>query len=182
MTLLRAASLAAVGLLALAAYAAPVKVTGGEVVGVQADTLKTYLGIPYAAPPVGELRWRAPQAVVPWKGVKEARSFAPACAQSAPWVTMPKSEDCLYLNIWAPEKASKLPVIVWFHGGGYYGALQRSPASMAPTWPSMAPSSSRSTIASASSVSLRIRNCRPSRPTGPPATRASWTRSPRCAG
>ena len=127
MTLLRAASLAAVGLLALAAYAAPVKVTGGEVVGVQADTLKTYLGIPYAAPPVGELRWRAPQAVVPWKGVKEARSFAPACAQSAPWVTMPKSEDCLYLNIWAPEKASKLPVIVWFHGGGYYGGTAAQP-------------------------------------------------------
>jgi para-nitrobenzyl esterase len=110
-----------------AADLGPVKVTGGEVVGLRAGALTTYLGIPFAAPPVGELRWRAPQAVVPWKGVKEARSFSAACAQTAVWITLPKSEDCLYLNIWAPGNANKLPVIVWIHGGGYYGGTAAQP-------------------------------------------------------
>lgn len=105
----------------------PVKVTGGDIVGLRAGTLKTYLGVPFAAPPVGNFRWRAPQAVVPWKGVKEARSFSAACAQTAAWITNPKSEDCLYLNIWTPEKARKLPVIVWIHGGGYYGGTAAQP-------------------------------------------------------
>ena len=125
---LRAVTLIAFCLAALAAGAghaaeltSPVKVTGGDIVGSRAGAMKTYLGVPFAAPPVGNLRWRAPQAVVPWKGVREARSFAPACAQTAEWITHPKGEDCLYLNIWTPEKASKLPVIVWIHGGGYYG-------------------------------------------------------------
>ena len=110
-----------------AADLAPVKVSGGEIVGSRLGTLTTYLGVPFAAPPVGDLRWRAPQPVVPWTGVKEARSFSPACAQTAVWITTPKSEDCLYLNIWAPEKARKLPVIVWIHGGGYYGGTGAQP-------------------------------------------------------
>ncbi|GJJ04421.1 hypothetical protein RugamoR64_49590 [Duganella rhizosphaerae] len=105
----------------------PVKVTGGDVVGVQAGKLKTYLGIPFAAPPVGIFRWRAPQAVVPWKGVKQARNFSPACAQTAEWISNPKSEDCLYLNVWSPERAEKLPVIVWIHGGGLYGGTAAQP-------------------------------------------------------
>lgn len=99
----------------------PVKVTGGRIVGTQADGIKIFKGIPFAAPPVGELRWRLPQAVQPWKGVRKARDFAPACAQTAAWMAEPKSEDCLYLNVWAPEHAKRLPVIVWIHGGGYYG-------------------------------------------------------------
>jgi para-nitrobenzyl esterase len=110
-----------------AQLAGPVKVTGGEIVGSQVATIKTYLGIPYAAPPVGGLRWRAPQPVVPWTGVKEARSFSPACAQTATWLPNPKSEDCLYLNIWAAEKAKNLPVMVWIHGGGYYGGTAAQP-------------------------------------------------------
>jgi para-nitrobenzyl esterase len=110
-----------------AAEPGPVRVTGGEIVGARAGTLTTYLGVPFAAPPVGDLRWRAPQAVVPWKGVREARSFSAACAQTAVWITLPKSEDCLYLNVWAPEKAKKLPVIVWIHGGGYYGGTAAQP-------------------------------------------------------
>lgn len=110
-----------------AAEPGPVKVTGGEVVGSRAGALTTYFGIPFAAPPVGNLRWQAPQPVVPWKGVKEARSFSAACAQTAVWITMPKSEDCLYLNVWAPEKARKAPVIVWIHGGGYYGGTGAQP-------------------------------------------------------
>ena len=131
---LRASTLVALWLLALSVRAghaaqltSPVKVTGGDMVGLRADALKTYLGIPFAAPPVGKLRWRTPQPVVPWKGVKQALSFSPACAQTVEWVTIPKSEDCLYLNIWAPEKARKLPVIVWIHGGGFFGGTAGHP-------------------------------------------------------
>jgi para-nitrobenzyl esterase len=129
---LRAAALVAGCLLAGAAGAvqltAPVQVTGGRIVGMSGrDHVDTFLGIPFAAPPVGKLRWRAPQPVAPWQGVKQATAFAPACAQAAAWITTPKSEDCLYLNVWAPQKASKLPVIVWIHGGGFYGGTAAMP-------------------------------------------------------
>lgn len=107
--------------------AGPVKITGGEITGAQAGTVKTWLGIPYAAPPVGDLRWRAPQPVVPWQGTREARSFSAACSQTAEWITNPKSEDCLYLNVWAPDRAEKLPVLVWLHGGGFYGGTAAQP-------------------------------------------------------
>lgn len=96
---------------------APVQVTGGAIVGADDGTLRTYFGVPFAAPPVGNLRWRAPQPVVPWQGAKVTREYSPACSQTATWITNPKSEDCLYLNIWAPRDAKKLPVIVWIHGG-----------------------------------------------------------------
>jgi para-nitrobenzyl esterase len=111
----------------LAQATRPVTVSGGEIVGMRAAGLNTYLGIPYAAPPVGKLRWRAPQAVVPWKGVRQATGFSAACAQSAQWITHPKSEDCLYLNVWAPENAHRLPVLVWIHGGGFYGGTAAQP-------------------------------------------------------
>lgn len=106
---------------------APLKVSGGAIAGTRAEGLQTYLGIPYAAPPVGALRWRAPQPVAPWQGVKDTSRYASACAQTAEWITHPKSEDCLYLNVWAPAKAAKLPVIVWLHGGGYYGGTAAQP-------------------------------------------------------
>jgi len=99
----------------------PVSVTGGQISGADNGGVRTFLGVPFAAPPVGDLRWRAPQPVVPWEGVKETRAFSPVCRQTASWISNPQSEDCLYLNIWAPEKAEKLPVIVWIHGGGYFG-------------------------------------------------------------
>jgi para-nitrobenzyl esterase len=125
---LRAIGLVALGLLAFAVRAEPVQVTGGKVEGERSGALTRYLGIPFAAPPVGDLRWRAPQPVVPWSGVKQARSFSPACAQTAVWITLPKSEDCLYLNVWTPaQSAAKLPVIVWIYGGGFYGGTAAQP-------------------------------------------------------
>jgi para-nitrobenzyl esterase len=125
-----------VALMALPAFAQkatpPVQVTGGTISGTKSEGVKTFLGIPFAAPPVGDLRWRAPQTVVPWQGIKTATQFSPACAQKVDWVTGPKSEDCLYLNIWAPEKteaqnAQNLPVIVWIHGGAYEGGAASVP-------------------------------------------------------
>ncbi|MFP5389997.1 MAG: carboxylesterase/lipase family protein [Gammaproteobacteria bacterium] len=106
---------------------APVNVTGGAIAGTRAAGLASYLGVPFAAPPVGSLRWRAPQPVPPWHGVKATRAYGPACAQTAAWMTHPQSEDCLYLNIWAPERAARLPVIVWIHGGGFYGGTGAQP-------------------------------------------------------
>lgn len=130
----RATASLALCLLALSAGAAHaaehtgrVSVTGGGIAGSRAGELSVYLGVPFAAPPVGKLRWRAPQPVVPWKGVKQARSFSPACEQTAEWIPNRKSEDCLYLNIWTPEKAKNLPVIVWIHGGGFYGGTAAQP-------------------------------------------------------
>jgi para-nitrobenzyl esterase len=107
--------------------AGPIAVTGGAIAGIRTNGVAVFKGIPFAAPPVGPLRWRLPQPVPRWKGVREAREFAPACAQTAAWITEPKSEDCLYLNVWAPEGAGRLPVIVWIHGGGYYGGSGSQP-------------------------------------------------------
>jgi len=107
------------------ASAAPVQIESGTLQGVEADGLSIYKGVPYAAAPLGDLRWREPQAANSWKGVRKANAFAPACMQtgvSMPGETPPAvSEDCLYLNIWAPVRRAdkRLPVLVWIHGGGY---------------------------------------------------------------
>ncbi len=99
----------------------PVAVTGGRVQGTEAAAgVVAFKGIPFAAPPVGELRWRPPAAVVPWEGVRDAGEAGPICAQGAGGVG--QSEDCLFLNVWAPaETAEPLPVLYWIHGGGYTG-------------------------------------------------------------
>jgi len=101
------------------------KVTGGEVQGVVNGNVAAYKGIPFAAPPVGELRWKAPQPVKAWSGVKKVDAFAPGCMQDARLATMmggPQnfSEDCLYLNVWtgAKSKTEKLPVMVWISVAG----------------------------------------------------------------
>lgn len=105
----------------------PLEVSGGAIVGTQQAGVDEYLGVPFAAPPVGDLRWRRPQPVVPWTGQRETRAFSPACAQTVDWVSNPKSEDCLYLNVWAPREAKDLPVIVWIHGGAMKGGTPTQP-------------------------------------------------------
>ena len=103
-----------------------VKVEGGSITGFKKDGLKCFLGIPYAAPPTGKLRWKAPADVIPWKGVKECTKYGAICPQPTTnpiksW-TDEMSEDCLFLNVWSPAKSrdEKLPVMVWVHGGGFY--------------------------------------------------------------
>jgi para-nitrobenzyl esterase len=116
----------ALGALAATLAAAPVRTESGLVSGAVADGVQSWKGIPFAAPPVGDLRWRAPRPPAPWTGVKQAIAHASDCMQlpfpsdAAPLGT-PPSEDCLYLNVWAPEKpaAPKLPVMVWVYGGGF---------------------------------------------------------------
>jgi para-nitrobenzyl esterase len=102
------------------------QVTGGTVEGASAGGVDAFLGIPFAAPPVGDLRWRPPGAVVPWTGVRPARAVASDCMQDKASNPLPAgyensiSEDCLYLNAWRPRGATApLPVMVWIHGGAF---------------------------------------------------------------
>ena len=95
------------------------RVEGGLIEGTADEGLTIYKGIPFAAPPIGELRWKAPQPVQPWDGVLETKEFAPSPMQAD--TTISTSEDCLYLNVWTPAKSKKdrLPVMVWIYGGGF---------------------------------------------------------------
>ncbi|RIV75528.1 carboxylesterase/lipase family protein [Pelagerythrobacter aerophilus] len=116
------------------AGAPQVTIEQGQLAGTREGELAVYRGIPYAAPPVGERRWKPPGPAPNWSGVRSAPEFGPACTQPA----LPPSslyyeplrrtsEDCLTLNVWAPERARKAPVIVWLHGGSLRVGSSASP-------------------------------------------------------
>lgn len=113
---------------ALAQEAPVVDAFAGRVRGTASEDVHVFRGIPYARPPVGELRWRAPVQLPRWQGVRDATQFGAACVQPpspessiyySTYAAM--SEDCLFLNIWAPANARKAPVLVWIHGGSLLG-------------------------------------------------------------
>jgi len=113
-----------------------IQTSSGQVRGELVGNVSVFKGIPYAAPPVGEYRWRPPQPVIPWEGIRDALAFGPDCAQGG-WGTASgtiregSSEDCLYLNLWIPAGArpkNKRPVMVWIHGGAFVGGSGASAA------------------------------------------------------
>ncbi len=117
------------------AMTAPVATQAGLVQGRVEGEISVFRGIPFAAPPVGDLRWKAPQPSAKWAGVRAATAFAPACPQlpfgGPVFPVLPTSEDCLYLNVWAPAQhaapAAPLPVMVWIYGGSFTGGATGFP-------------------------------------------------------
>ncbi len=131
--------LAAIAALALASPAFAqepvVNAPSGSVQGTLDGSIREFKGIPYAVPPTGGMRWRPPAPMQPWKGVRKAVDFGPACVQPqgksqsvySPAAPLPVSEDCLTLNIWAPANAKNAPVFFWIHGGALTSGSSREP-------------------------------------------------------
>ncbi|MEN3950142.1 carboxylesterase family protein [Iodidimonas sp. SYSU 1G8] len=116
------------------AHAAPeIVLAEGRIAGTVINGYEAYLGIPYAAPPIGNLRWRPPQAVKPWSGVLDASDFGAVCPQPVMLGAAPDGprmdEDCLSINVWSPPESAgkKLPVMVQIHGGAYFLGSSRKP-------------------------------------------------------
>ena len=143
MAAMRLPALIAALLCAAPAAADPVAMTtSGALRGVVEGGAEAFLGVPYAAPPVGEGRWRDPQPVQPWRGERDATRYGPACEQGlagawGPYTSEfvagpPVSEDCLTLNLWKPAgrpkgKTGRLPVLVFIHGGAFQGGAGSLP-------------------------------------------------------
>src|SRR5580658_7607961 len=106
----------------------PVKLDTRMISGAttSAPDVRVFKGIPFAAPPVGDLRWRAPKPAAHWEGTRKADEFGPVCMQGG---GQKMSEDCLYLNVWTGAKAGseKRPVMLWIYGGGYTGGSGSQP-------------------------------------------------------
>jgi para-nitrobenzyl esterase len=120
---------------ALAGIPAEVSIDSGTLAGTTgaSSEIRVFKGIPFAAPPVGANRWRAPQPAAKWSGVRSATEYAPRCMQGGPGganaSAPPTSEDCLYLNVWttAESASDRRPVMVWLYGGGFTGGAGSEP-------------------------------------------------------
>ena len=124
------------------AASAPSLVTtvDGQLRGRVVGDVVSFEGVPFAAPPVGPLRWREPKPAHPWSGIRDALSYAPPCAQAAlGWndsVAAQSREDCLYLNVWTPVRRNggPLPVMIFFPGGAYHGGSARGSSAIEPSY------------------------------------------------
>ena len=131
------AFLLACALLSAPAFAEPVKATlnSGVIVGETQDGVNTFRGVPFAKPPVGDLRWKAPQQPDKWSYERAATALEPSCPQptnndgktaNGGGVWGVTSEDCLYLNVYAPANAKKAPIVLWLYGGASFPRLGQS--------------------------------------------------------
>jgi len=166
-----------------------VKTDAGRVKGSVSNGVAVFKGIPFAAPPVGALRWKAPQSVAHWKDVRAATEFGPRCMQGNIYSDMifrdkGPSEDCLYLNVWTPAASAgaRLPVMVWIYGGGFAAGATSEPRQDGENLARKGVVVVSMNTGSAFSASSRMPSW-PRNPTAtPPATTACSTSSPRSNG